>query len=399
MSWDLATASQLLAVAFPWGATVNAGERRFVTQWIEVSEHDFGADRCWISIDMGGREHLVEVTSEAMAVAASSGRVDGAQASLQRPEADDVGLMADGGKLLVGPQADSDAAWVRRMRLHQSWWRTFRLRVPFGTGPNKGSTTKLGNMLDDRGDVEGLNFLSDEARLAYDQRIAATPAGVEPWRTRRNLLASQPMAFNLFGHLAGHSEIAAALFTEILGEEVHDPQIEIERLSDALSDRTAFDAFVTYRRADDTPGCIAIETKLTEPFSQKAYDWEQYAAHTAFDPEAWQTIETSVLGDPRWSQLWRNHLLARAETARDPLLGPATVLVVHHPLDPHCAGNVDDYRELLTSPDTVKAVHLGTLADLLEPIVETSPANRGWLEDLRGRYIDLEASEPLVGLL
>jgi hypothetical protein len=71
----------------------------------------------------------------------------------------------------------------------------------------------------------------------------------------------------LFQRLLSNSEVSAVT------------SIEIERLSDALGDRTAFDAFVTYRRPDGAHACVAVETKLTEPFSQQAYDWTRYVAH------------------------------------------------------------------------------------------------------------------------
>lgn len=198
------------------------------------------------------------------------------------------------------------------MRLHQSWWRTFRLRVPFGTGPQKGSEKAYGNMIDADGDVAGLNFLSHEAQDAYDQRVAVTTAGVEAFRTRRHLMASQPLAFNLFGHLSKHLDLATGLLRLLLGtDEVGEvTSIEIERLSASLGDRTAFDVFATYTRPGGSSACIAIETKLTEPFSQHDYDWTAYLAHSAFDPTVWRTTDTACLGDRRWSQLWRNHLLA-----------------------------------------------------------------------------------------
>ncbi len=97
--------------------------------------------------------------------------------------------------------------------------------------------------------------------------------------------------------------------------------VEVERLSDALGDHTTFDAFATFRRSDGSNGCVAVETRLTEPFSRQAYDWSKYVAHPAFASGGFATVDTALLGDPRWSQLWRNHLLALAEADRRRELG------------------------------------------------------------------------------
>ena len=60
-------------------------------------------------------------------------------------------------------------------------------------------------MLTERDAAAGLNFLSAEALAAFTERVEDPRPGVDLWRTSSNLLASQPMAFNLFGHLSKHS--------------------------------------------------------------------------------------------------------------------------------------------------------------------------------------------------
>ena len=266
------------------------------------------------------------------------------------------------------------------MRLHQSWWRTFRLRVPFGTGPQKGSEKAYGNMIDADGDVAGLNFLSHEAQDAYDQRVAVTTAGVEAFRTRRHLMASQPLAFNLFGHLSKHLDLATGLLRLLLGtDEVGEvTSIEIERLSASLGDRTAFDLFATYTRPGGSSACIAIETKLTNR-SPSTTTTGRRTSPTRRDPTVWRTTDTACLGDRRWSQLWRSHLLARAESNPHPELGPAILLVIHHPSDQHCRTNVDGYCRLLTSPETVQAIDLQQIRDVLADVIAGDDSQQRWV--------------------
>lgn len=315
---------------------------------------------------------------------------------VRQPVVEDPHLLADPFNDFVGPQVRGETGWIARMRLHQSWWRTFRLRVPFGKGPHKGGQRVFGNMLDEAGDAAGLNFLTPEARNAYDARVAVTTVGVEPFRTRRHLMASQALAFNVFGHLSHHLDLAGAAFSTLFGERVTVDSIEVERLSDVLVDRTAFDAFARVSTSDGQ-ACIAIETKLTEPFSQQDYDWTHYVQHPLYDSALWITEDLARLGDRRWSQLWRNHMLGSAESRRHGL-GDVLVLVVHHPLDPHCSNNVEGYRSLVASPDRIRPIGLDRIVESLESAVERRPQARRWLDDLRDRYLDLTLSEPLTRL-
>jgi hypothetical protein len=392
-------ADRLLRLAFPTGATVDTyGGGSFVALRFGVGDAP-GEDGCvelWFERDPG--DTLQRATRDDLVAAGRTGRMELETAVIRRPEPRDLTLLANPWQDFLGGQSSSDDAWTARMRLHQTWWRAFRLRRPAGPGPNKGSKVLRGNMLDDDGATAGLNFLSDDARRSYEERVGLTKEGVSEWRTSRNLLASQPLAFNLFGHLRHNLDLATALFADLLGSDEVETvtEVEIERLSDALGDHTAFDAFATYRRPDGSTGCIAIETKLTEPFSQQSYDWTKYLGHGAFARSIWATDEAEQLGDKRWSQLFRNHLLGAAETAAR-RLGPVTLLVVHHPLDPKCAGNVAGYRRLLVVPDAVRAVDLRAIADILERHV-TSSADRSWLGDFRDRYLNLELSDDLLGL-
>ena len=97
-------------------------------------------------------------------------------------------------------------------------------------------------------------------------------------RLRRNMLSSMPLCFDLFGFLRRYPHVAA----RVLGNAFHLPiakilVIEVEsKPCDALEDRTAFHACVRYRRPDGQEGFVGVETKYTEPFSQKEYCTEPY---------------------------------------------------------------------------------------------------------------------------
>jgi hypothetical protein len=393
-------ANALLQAAFPWRATVdNPGKWTFLSLSYEAEEAD--EHEALLRFDRDEYSNtIVRASWEQLEAARTSGAIEADGRIVRQPEIADLRHLEDPLASMIGAQSSSDDPWRARMRLHQSWWRAFRLRVPPGYGPNKGSTVLRGNMLDTAAADAGLNFLGADAFQAYTDRHASGAHGVDPWRTPRNLLASQPMAFNLFGHLSRNLDLATAVLAELLGpDEVAEVTgIEIERLSNALGDHTAFDAFATYTRPDGDPACLTIETKLTEPFSQQSYDWTKYTAHAAYSREIWATDNPAEIGNPRWSQLFRNHLLAVAESAAHPQLGAPTVLVVHHPEDPHCDQNVLGYRQLLADRSAVQAVDLGRIAAALRSVVDTD-SDRQWLTDLEDRYLNLELSAPLADLL
>ncbi len=95
------------------------------------------------------------------------------------------------------------------------------------------------------------------------------------------MLSSQPMCFNLFGPLVQDHALATQLARALWGEhiaQVTDVRIEWapEPRQEYLDDNTSFDAFIEYRDTDGGLGFVAIETKLTEPFSQRLDDRPSY---------------------------------------------------------------------------------------------------------------------------
>ena len=177
----------------------------------------------------------------------------------------------------IGPQCGSDDAFSRRMRLHQSWYRARVLRVPYGTGPRKSSTTCYGNMLTGESANAGLNFLTPDIFALAKRRIEEGRGVVEPFRLLRNMLSSQPMCFNLFGELALDLENAAESVQALWGTSVTRVtcirfEWAPEPAAEYLDDGTAFDAFIEYETDEGRMGFIGIETKLSERFSPKEYD-------------------------------------------------------------------------------------------------------------------------------
>jgi PD-(D/E)XK nuclease superfamily len=298
----------------------------------------------------------------------------------------------------LGPQHSGDTAFTRAMRRHQSWWRATKLRVPWGTGPSPNERRELGSMLRREDGARGMNFLTPDIHTVAQARLAESTGMVESFRLLHNMLSSQPMCFNLFGPLVGDLDTATDFMRELLpGEVERVDQVSLELAptpaSAYLADATAFDAFVSYRQPDGRHAFVGVETKLTEPFSQKTYDGEAYrrwmrGGEPVWKPDAWDHV-----ADLKHNQLWRDHLLAVAMLRQpDSPWARGRIALVRHPLDDSCRQVAADYMSLLHPDDrTFLDLPLDRLIDTWARVVQTSH-HRQWLADFRLRYLDLDAS-------
>ena len=299
----------------------------------------------------------------------------------------------------IGPQAASDsrAGFKRRMRLHQSWYRHEVLGVPCGTGPFPSSRSYYGNMLDAESARKGLNFLSPRIHSLAERRIAEGFGTVDVFRLRRNMLSSQPMCFNLFGELACDLDLATVLARALWGDHVRkvtsvhfewapSPQAEY------LDDRTAFDAVIEYEATDGRPGFIGIETKLTEPFSQKRYRGDKYRRWMRTPGAPWHDDAADQVSIVAHNQLWRDHLLAWALLSHpESAYGHGRLAVVYHGEDHDTNNVIRGYRQLRRDGDTTfESLDLATI------VTAWKPHAGDWLAEFERRYVDLSGSEGLA---
>ncbi len=298
----------------------------------------------------------------------------------------------------IGPQSASDNAFAKRMRQHQSWYRANILKLPCGVGPAANATNHYGNMLRAEDGKKGLNFFSPEIHRVAQERLAENKGTVKPYRLMNNMLSSQPMCFNLFGPMVRDLTLATQLMKSILPEIAEVTRVVIEYAptpeSEYLNDRTAFDAFVEYRRTDGHLSFVGIETKLTERFSPKHYDRDEYRRWMDKPTSAWRPDAADQVAAVQHNQLWRDHLLAVAMNQHPN--SPYTegkLMLVAHPGDMGCVPIVSNYQALLKDDDSsfvdmpldqliAKWLDLDGLSDEVE----------AWLKAFSLRYLELNAS-------
>jgi len=213
------------------------------------------------------------------------------------------------------------------------------------------------------------------------------------------MLSSQPMCFNLFGQMATDHKVAKRVVDQILPGKVKEiVNVKIERApepaSEYLNDRTAFDAFIDFLGTNDKRHFIGIETKLTEPFSQKEYDGPSYRRWSDRGDSPWQKEAWPELAAIRHNQLWRDHLLAVSMTLHpESSYDSGYLMLVYHPSDSHCDETKAAYQKLLKPDDeSFLDYPLDKLIGVIESQLQGDD-HKGWLNDFKKRYVSLSLSE------
>jgi len=301
----------------------------------------------------------------------------------------------------LGPQYRLDNPFAARMQFHQSWYRATVLDVGFGCRPTGNC---FGNLLQPEDGKRGLNFLSSDIAELAERSRALNPRGIEQNRLERNLLSSQPMCFNLFGPLAECDELAASLAQAFVTEQVSEVtavafEYSPQPRSEYLNDLTAFDVFIEYRRDVGRLEFLAIEVKLSEPFSPKRYplaDRREYQHWADLPTAPWLPAERESLDASAHNQLWRDHMLAFALKARDAeRYASGKLILIRHPADAKTATAVAGYQRLLKDTDTTFVdMPLDRLMTHWAPMV-AGTAHERWLSEFDRRYVNLAGSEEL----
>lgn len=288
---------------------------------------------------------------------------------------------------------------IRSYRRLQSRWREVELELPPGSYVDRnGQERPLGSRLPD-GSQPGHQLLSEESvdyTLARLPKIEEEGRKAEPNRLWRNMLSSQPLCFSLFGHLAHHRGAGARVLDAVLPwpiesiEEVlveHAPAAAALALGGERADNTAFDTMLIVR-SDGKQRILGVETKYTEPFTQKRYDKPSYRAVTGRDGSWFSAGAAEVAKEPRTNQLWRNAMLAQ-ETAK--IMGyAASVVVLTAAHDHHAEQAVAGLTPWLVKPDDTMT---HTLLESVITAAEKEPTLFDWATRFRARYLDLKLAE------
>lgn len=305
----------------------------------------------------------------------------------------------------VTHEAAGDNKSTARMRFHQSWYRKHELRLQGGPNPYAKSTdTVFGDWLKPKDGAAGRTFLSDGIFRVVQYRLGENRGivhGRDQSRLLNSLLSSQPMCFNLFGPLVNDLDLATRLVGALPGlpPNIHVTHVALEyapKKSRHLGDATSHDAFVEYELPDGGLGFVGIETKLTEPFTDKSYPFhEGYSRWMKAPGWWWRKGSESEFPNKKFNQLWRNHLLAFAMLKQEPpRYVQAHAAVLYHDDDISCPKAMKTYRSVLLpkAQETLLDWPLSIVLETWQNLLETAE-QKSWFVDFRLRYWALDASK------
>ncbi|MFJ9390051.1 PGN_0703 family putative restriction endonuclease [Nocardioides sp. NPDC101246] len=275
----------------------------------------------------------------------------------------------------------NDSVWQRTLRLQQSWWR--QTRTGMAAGPSTGGTRLVSSMLP-VGTEWSPNLMTPAAvasarRARLDLETERRPGIIQIDRLHRNLLSSQPLCFNLFGHLSAEP----STLLEWVRTFHHDAEsVDCVRLEWApLTGNTggsAFDAFVTYTRSGGARGFLGIECKYAENLTkaQPRPAPEKFKVETVNGP--WREGAETRLDRPSLRQFWYNQLLTQRVAAGDFTSGIGVVVACHD--DNPARRAVEAVRTELDDPSSLR---FSSINDVIDAV----PGHERWRRAFTERYL------------
>lgn len=297
----------------------------------------------------------------------------------------------------LGPFPASDSKFMRRIRVHQAWYRSSVLGLR-QYGHLAGSHAPCGSVLPDKAADHFLNFNSRAAILHYELR-RAMGWGVEPIRCKSYMTSSQALTFNMFGPVVGNASASAALFNALLGRS---DLVQLEWFNFeycafgtefTLGDRTHVDLILRFSTTAREVQIVAVEAKLGDRFSTRRTVGMLGPGYRelAISSGLWHSLYNS-LTDNRTRQLTRCHALAESlQRSADPSGKRAAILaVLLHPSDTSGSGCFEAYERMVRRSDSIAKC---SWDEYLACAMQADALDLSAGRILWNRYVDLQASQ------
>ncbi len=227
-------------------------------------------------------------------------------------------------KKLIGTIPDNESGFISKFRRHQGWWRSFVLNEEEGQYFTKKEGMKKVCNLITNGEKTQKNFLSPEIVKAVKDSLKEqekSGSGImERDRLYNNLLSSQPLAFNFFGFLKYHKDIALAFLKTYNAQLTSVEDVVFEYAPSSSNDKSAFDiGFIV--KAGRHKGFIGLECKYTDTFSyqrsrskifygdKKDKNFTNYHKLFLDNPDRFPDDYLSYVRNKHFNQLFRNEIL------------------------------------------------------------------------------------------
>lgn len=286
----------------------------------------------------------------------------------------------------IGPQNPGDGPLLRRLRLHQSWYRAEVLKLAdWGAIPGA-NPRELGSVLTVSDAATGLNFVTSATFGLFKTRHAEG-WGVDP-RCTAYMTSSQTLTINLIGLLDQDPTWFADCLNQWLGRrDLHrvlrsDVEFAPARRSLHLNDQTRIDVLVT-AVGDTGTEVIALEVKYGDRFNSRRVNIDTPSYRDLGEARGLWTEPAQALTNPRVNQLARVHALATSHARSVGITRPASVVVVAHDSDRFARDLVGEYAACVASD----AIRLTSLTDVCASLRAEAPLrHRSAVDFLTLRY-------------
>ena len=164
---------------------------------------------------------------------------------------------------------------IRRMRIHQAWWRLMILNEKAGKNPVATSENVCNTIIG--GIFSGKNFLTSNTLQVVNATLAGRTAKdggkIEINRLHNNLLSSQPLCFNFFAELEADKNLGLNILKCFWSDvtQLNRVIFEYSPTENYTGDGSAFDIAFDVQFGNQS-GFIGLECKYTDTFSFKSKD-------------------------------------------------------------------------------------------------------------------------------
>lgn len=183
-----------------------------------------------------------------------------------------------------------------------------------------GKRRRYGHLISQADAAAGANFLNEDILRFTSKTLAYREPGalIEDRRVYGNLLASMPLAFNLFGALKLDGDLADRWVREVYPafegkvshiQFEHSPGRGESRFTD---DGTAFDVFISLRLDDGRKAFLAVEVKYSEGMAEAEPRMRPRYDELSIQSGLFRNPDDPALRRNPVQQLWRQHMLAQA---------------------------------------------------------------------------------------
>lgn len=300
----------------------------------------------------------------------------------------------------------SDRPWQRRLRLLQALWREEQ-GLPIGVHPRGGADARpLGSRLAlPHAERHLSNFLTPTIRDVVRAELVAAAVSDEEKvlalpQLHTDLLASQALAFNLFGELKADLDTASVWARHLWPDRVqqvtriefqHAPQLDARHRLDGHS---AFDVHLEHTVPGGRAGFIGFTVTYHENLEVAPVRNQPKAEEVARASGLFVDGSLPALREPPLQQVWFDHLLALAvlQADTDRWAGNGLLVFLHPVANTASYRVVDAYRRRLLGSRTFQRT---SLEEVVAALQLTSGAP--WVDAFHHRYLDYRRADAAGG--